>query len=120
MKMSTMLSSVLGRLNLPELWGVMIAPGSPHSGWSAGRGSGSVTSRPAPKILPLRRASTRASLSTVVPRPTLMRMAPSLQRAKRSALNSLLVSGVPGRLRAMRSASGSSSSSWLWATTRRQ
>ena len=44
----------------------------------------------------------------------------SLHLAKRSALNSLLVSGVPGRLRAMRSASGSSSSSWLWATTRRQ
>ena len=26
MKMSTMLSSVLGRLNLPELWGAIITP----------------------------------------------------------------------------------------------
>ena len=74
----------------------------------------------APNKCPLCTASARARQSTVEPRPTFSRIAPCLQRARRAASNMCSVSGVPGRLRATRSACGSSASSSLWGTTRRQ
>ena len=48
---------------------------APTSGWSAGSGSGSVTSSAAARITPVRSASTRASVSTTGPRAVFTRIA---------------------------------------------
>jgi hypothetical protein len=46
-----------------------------HKGWSAGSGSGAVTSNPAPPIWPSRSATTRSSVLITSPRATLTTMA---------------------------------------------
>ena len=68
--------------------------GSPKSGWPAGSGSGSVTSRPAPPMVPERSATTRSSVTTWAPRATLINQAWRSMRDSSSALMMPIVSGV--------------------------
>src|SRR5699024_5868204 len=82
----------------PLICGVMMTSSKPHSGWSAGSGSSSNTSRPAPAISLPRRAATSASVSTVSPRPTLMNTAVSSMAANTSAPMSLSVRSVSGAM----------------------
>ena len=89
----------------PLTWGIL------RSGWSAGSGSGSVTSSPAPAKQPACSAWVSASVSTKLPRPTLMRTLPCFICAMRFRDSSPRVSAVSGRQQMSVSAWGSSRSS---------
>ena len=102
------LKTVIIAVIVAFFWGVTTAVGMFHSRWPAGRGSGSVTSRPAPARRPLSRASQRASVSTINPRPTFKSTAPSFILARRSRSIKPRVASVPGRVTATTSAWGSS------------
>ena len=69
-----------------------------HNGWASGSGSGSVTSSPA-NILPELSSEARASVSTMGPRPTFTRTAPSFIFARRSLLKRCFDSAFSGRTR---------------------
>ena len=101
------------------MWGVTTAVGMFHSRWVGGRGSGSVTSTPAPERWPLSSASHRASVSTMKPRPTFRSTAPSFILARRSRLIRPRVASVPGKVMATTSAWGSrlSKSSSRWTSS---
>ncbi|MNC89887.1 hypothetical protein D3C83_58950 [compost metagenome] len=60
-------------LESPAVWGVMTRFGASQSGLSAGSGSISVTSRPAPASRPAWSASASAVSSTMPPRETTIR-----------------------------------------------
>ena len=75
--------TVRSRRKPPAVWGVRSRFSQSHRGWSAGRGSGSVTSRAAPQRRPDLRHSARARLSTAGPRPPFRRMASAFIRAIR-------------------------------------
>jgi hypothetical protein len=81
--------------------------GIAHSGWSAGSGSGSVTSRAA-EIRPPARASVSASVSATGPRAALTSSAPSGIAARKPASTIPRVCGVSGTISTTTSASGSS------------
>ena len=74
----------------PAVCGVISTPGIVHSGWSAGRGSCSNTSSPAPAISPASSAATRSSSRVVCPRPMLMKNPVRFMRAKAGAVHEAL------------------------------
>ena len=76
--------------------GVMMTLLMLQSGWPGGSGSGSVTSSPAPPIDPACSAAVRSAVTTLSPRPMLMKNASSFIAAKNCASNMPRVSGVSG------------------------
>ena len=108
--MAQMLSSVWRwRPNEPpDTCGVMTQRGSAQSGWSAGRGSGDVTSSAAPRMPPAASTPARASQSTKLPRPTFTRTAPGRIVRRRRASSQPAVASLLGSAPTTTSAPGSS------------
>lgn len=77
--------------------------GSLNNSWFVGKGSGSVTSSPAAKIVLLRSAVVRASVSTDLPRPTFTNTHDVFILLKVSVSNRLWVSRVNGAQLTMKS-----------------
>src|SRR6185312_7255991 len=94
----------------PPIWGVRTTLGSATSGWSAGSHSPTKWSRPAAETLPLRSASTSASVSCSCALAVLRNTTPSRIAANCSAPIIAAVSPVTGACSEMTSASASSSS----------
>ena len=78
------------------VWGVMMTLSRHHNGWPSTRGSGSVTSSPAPPTWPESSADSRSAVTTCAPRPTLITSAPGARRPSRSAFTTPIVDGVSG------------------------
>ncbi len=81
----------------PPTCGVMRTPGLSHRGWSAGRGSGSVTSRAA-RSRPDDVSWRRAPVSTTAPRATLTSSDPPGMAARNSRSTSPVVAGRSGTI----------------------
>ena len=80
----------------PAVWGVIITFSMPQSGWSAGSGSVSNTSSPAPAISPASSAEVKAARSTTTPREILMRYACFFHLAELIGVNHLKGFGSVG------------------------
>ena len=76
------------------MWGTIRQLGAVASGWSAGMGSGSVTSNPAAAMVPSAKASAKAAASTTGPREALTRVAVGFIRRRASPSIRCRVSGV--------------------------
>ena len=72
----------------------MITLGNSHRLLGGGKGSISVTARPAPAKRPESKDWTKSDSTTTGPRATLTRIAPGCSSAKRRLSNRLSVSGV--------------------------
>src|SRR2546422_1215079 len=66
----------------PAMCGVIVTVSREKSGWFAGGGSSSMTSRPAPASFPVVRALWSAGSSTTGPRHVLIRIAPGFIRSE--------------------------------------